>query len=138
VNETATSPDAVPGQLNPSNWSEAGTASQTQFISFAIGDDQYGVDIMAVREIKGWTDITHLPKQPEYVRGVLNLRGAIVPIVDLRCRPAQARRRRQWQRAGQEDAGDTCYRRECRRGLEGILAAEGSAVHGEAYGSQHC
>ena len=58
----------------------------TELISFAIGDDQYGVDIMAVREIKGWTDITHLPKQPEYVRGVLNLRGAIVPIVDLRCR----------------------------------------------------
>jgi purine-binding chemotaxis protein CheW len=64
-------------------------ASQTQFISFAIGDDQYGVDIMAVREIKGWADITHLPKQPEYVRGVLNLRGAIVPIVDLRCRFGQ-------------------------------------------------
>jgi purine-binding chemotaxis protein CheW len=35
-----------------------------QFISFAIGDDQYGVDIMAVREIKGWSGITHLPKQP--------------------------------------------------------------------------
>ena len=64
-------------------------ASHTQFISFAIGDDQYGVDIMAVREIKGWADITHLPKQPEYVRGVLNLRGAIVPIVDLRCRFGQ-------------------------------------------------
>jgi len=58
----------------------------TEFISFAIGDEQYGVDIMAVREIKGWSEITHLPKQPEYVRGVLNLRGAIVPIVDLRCR----------------------------------------------------
>ncbi|KQZ02303.1 hypothetical protein ASD45_00005 [Pseudolabrys sp. Root1462] len=58
-------------------------------MSFAIGDDQYGVDIMAVREIKGWADITHLPKQPEYVRGVLNLRGAIVPIVDLRCRFGQ-------------------------------------------------
>jgi purine-binding chemotaxis protein CheW len=63
--------------------------SQTQFISFALGDDQYGVDIMAVREIKGWADITHLPKQPEYVRGVLNLRGSIVPIMDLRCRFGQ-------------------------------------------------
>jgi purine-binding chemotaxis protein CheW len=63
----------------------------TQFISFAIGDDQYGVDIMAVREIKGWSEITHLPKQPEYVRGVLNLRGAIVPIIDLRCRFGQGR-----------------------------------------------
>ena len=61
----------------------------TQFISFAIGDDQYGVDIMAVREIKGWSQITHLPKQPDYVRGVLNLRGVIVPIIDLRCRFGQ-------------------------------------------------
>jgi len=71
----------------------AGTAQnaavQTQFISFGIGDDQYGVDIMAVREIKGWSNVTHLPKQPEYVRGVLNLRGVIVPIVDLRCRFGQ-------------------------------------------------
>jgi purine-binding chemotaxis protein CheW len=63
--------------------------ASTQLISFAIGDDQYGVDIMAVREIKGWTEITHLPKQPDYVRGVLNLRGVIVPIIDLRCRFGQ-------------------------------------------------
>jgi purine-binding chemotaxis protein CheW len=64
-------------------------AAPTQLISFAIGDDQYGVDIMAVREIKGWTEITHLPRQPDYVRGVLNLRGVIVPIIDLRCRFGQ-------------------------------------------------
>jgi purine-binding chemotaxis protein CheW len=64
----------------------ADLAGSVQFVSFAIGDDQYGVDIMAVREIKGWSEITHLPKQPDYVRGVLNLRGVIVPIVDLRCR----------------------------------------------------
>lgn len=64
----------------------AETGAQIQFISFALGDDQYGVDIMAVREIKGWSEITHLPKQPDYVRGVQNLRGSIVPIVDLRCR----------------------------------------------------
>jgi purine-binding chemotaxis protein CheW len=62
------------------------SSGRTEFISFAIGDDQYGVDIMAVREIKGWSDVTHLPKQPDYVRGVLNLRGSIVPIIDLRCR----------------------------------------------------
>jgi purine-binding chemotaxis protein CheW len=67
----------------------ANAGTSVQFISFAIGDDQYGVDIMAVREIKGWVDITHLPKQPEYVRGVLNLRGSIVPIMDLRCRFGQ-------------------------------------------------
>src|SRR5674476_1051974 len=89
MSQAAASPDATAGQLNSNDWNGSGARSgaiQTQFISFAIGDDQYGVDIMAVREIKGWSDITHLPKQPEYVRGVLNLRGAIVPIVDLRCR----------------------------------------------------
>jgi purine-binding chemotaxis protein CheW len=67
----------------------ADNADLTEFISFAIGDDQYGVDIMAVREIKGWTNVTHLPKQPDYVRGVLNLRGVMVPIIDLRCRFGQ-------------------------------------------------
>jgi purine-binding chemotaxis protein CheW len=61
-------------------------SQRTELISFAIGDEQYGVDIMAVREIKGWSDITHLPRQPDYVRGVLNLRGVMVPIIDLRSR----------------------------------------------------
>jgi purine-binding chemotaxis protein CheW len=93
MNQTPASPNIATGQLNLNEWSGAGgadsAAPQIEFISFAIGDDQYGVDIMAVREIKGWADITHLPKQPEYVRGVLNLRGAIVPIVDLRCRFGQ-------------------------------------------------
>jgi purine-binding chemotaxis protein CheW len=67
----------------------AGIAELSQFISFAIGDDQYGVDIMAVREIKGWSQITQLPRQPDYMRGVLNLRGIMVPIIDLRCRFGQ-------------------------------------------------
>src|SRR5271157_876008 len=75
------------GELHAGAAASAGKS--TEFISFAIGDDQYGVDIMAVREIKGWTAITHLPKQPDYVRGVLNLRGVIVPIIDLRCRFGQ-------------------------------------------------
>jgi purine-binding chemotaxis protein CheW len=65
------------------------TAQSTEFISFAIGDDQYGVDIMAVREIKEWSGITQLPNQPDYMRGVLNLRGVMVPIIDLRCRFGQ-------------------------------------------------
>ena len=84
------SPGAVGPQVSPNNLngprSAQNATAKTEFISFAIGDDQYGVDIMAVREIKGWSDVSHLPKQPEYVRGVLNLRGAIVPIIDLRCR----------------------------------------------------
>ena len=93
MNQIAASQNTFASQPNPGNWGTIDAANNTaasiQFISFAIGDDQYGVDIMAVREIKGWSDITHLPKQPEYVRGVLNLRGAIVPIVDLRCRFGQ-------------------------------------------------
>jgi purine-binding chemotaxis protein CheW len=64
-------------------------SDMSEFISFAIGDDQYGVDIMAVREIKEWSNVTPLPKQPDYMRGVLNLRGVIVPILDLRCRFGQ-------------------------------------------------
>jgi purine-binding chemotaxis protein CheW len=80
----APSPNAAVAARTPT-----GKALPTQVVSFAIGDDHYGVDIMSVREIKGWTEITFLPKQPEYVRGVLNLRGVIVPIIDLRCRFGQ-------------------------------------------------
>jgi purine-binding chemotaxis protein CheW len=61
-------------------------AEVIQFITFVIGAEQYGVAIIAVREIKGWSEITRLPEQPDYVRGVLNLRGVIIPIIDLRCR----------------------------------------------------
>ena len=57
-----------------------------QFISFRIGEEEFAIDIMAVREIKGWTETTVLPNQPDYLLGVLNLRGLIVPIFDLRCR----------------------------------------------------
>jgi len=93
MSQTAASASAADSQRNPSEWKTGDSARSatgpSQFISFAIGGDQYGVDIMAVREIKGWSEITHLPKQPDYVRGVLNLRGVIVPIIDLRCRFGQ-------------------------------------------------
>jgi purine-binding chemotaxis protein CheW len=81
---------AVAPPVAPQLADESGPAAQsTEFISFAIGDDQYGVDIMAVREIKEWSGITQLPNQPDYMRGVLNLRGVMVPIIDLRCRFGQ-------------------------------------------------
>lgn len=54
-----------------------------QFISFRVREEEFAIDIMAVREIKGWTETTTLPNQPEYLLGVLNLRGTIVPIFDL-------------------------------------------------------
>ncbi|MFS2316799.1 chemotaxis protein CheW [Maricaulis sp. D1M11] len=61
----------------------SGSDGSRQYVSFASGAEQYAVDIMSVREIKGWTEVTGLPNQPDYVRGVLNLRGAVLPIIDL-------------------------------------------------------
>ena len=55
-----------------------------QFLTFALGQEEYGVGILKIQEIKGFSTITPLPNAPAYVRGVLNLRGTIVPIVDLR------------------------------------------------------
>jgi purine-binding chemotaxis protein CheW len=57
-----------------------------QFVSFRVDDQEFAIDIISVREIKGWTETTTLPNQQEYLLGVLNLRGTIVPIYDLRCR----------------------------------------------------
>ncbi|MDR3449173.1 MAG: chemotaxis protein CheW [Alphaproteobacteria bacterium] len=57
-----------------------------QFLTFTVGSEEYGVDIMTVREIKGWTETTRLPNAPEFMRGVMNLRGLIIPIFDLRTR----------------------------------------------------
>ena len=57
-----------------------------QFITFTLGEEEYGIDIMVVREIKGWTNTTMIPNAPAHVRGVINLRGVIVPIFDLRAR----------------------------------------------------
>lgn len=63
------------------------TSSATrQFLTFTVGEEEYGVDIMTVREIKGWTEVTRLPNSPEFLRGVMNLRGTIVPIFDMRAR----------------------------------------------------
>lgn len=65
---------------------EVESGKLVQFVSFKVDDSEYGVDIMAVREIQGWVSVTTLPNTPDHVRGVLNLRGIIVPIFDLRCR----------------------------------------------------
>lgn len=57
-----------------------------QYLSFILADEDYGVDILRVQEIKGWERVTHIPNSADYVCGVLNLRGTIVPVVDLRRR----------------------------------------------------
>ncbi|MCK4743227.1 MAG: chemotaxis protein CheW [Sulfuriflexus sp.] len=57
-----------------------------QFLTFILGEEEYGVDILRVQEIKGWDSVTPIPNTPDYIKGVINLRGTIVPIVDLRQR----------------------------------------------------
>jgi purine-binding chemotaxis protein CheW len=61
-------------------------ADRRELISFRVGDQEYCVDIMAVREIRGWSPATTLPQSPSYMRGVINLRGAVLPIMDLAAR----------------------------------------------------
>jgi len=56
----------------------------TQYLTFELAGEDYGVDILRVQEIRGWDVVTRIPNAPPYVKGVLNLRGAIVPIFDLR------------------------------------------------------
>jgi len=55
-----------------------------EYLTFRLGEEDYGVDILRVEEIRGYEAVTRIPNQPIYVKGVLNLRGAIVPIFDLR------------------------------------------------------
>ncbi len=64
----------------------AGSDGILELISFAIGGQEYCIDIRQVREIRGWTPATPIPQTPEHVLGVINLRGAVMPVLDLRCR----------------------------------------------------
>ncbi|HLK19170.1 MAG TPA: chemotaxis protein CheW [Bryobacteraceae bacterium] len=57
-----------------------------QFLTFSLGTEEYGMDILRVQEIKGNSAITHIPNAPKHVKGVMNLRGTVVPVVDLRAK----------------------------------------------------
>jgi purine-binding chemotaxis protein CheW len=65
-------------------------AEDGQMLTFQLGAETYGVDILRVKEIRGWSPVTRIPQSPPHVLGVLNLRGAIVPIIDMRVRFALA------------------------------------------------
>ena len=58
--------------------------SEGQFLTFIMANEEYGVDILRVQEIRGWDNVTPIPNTPSYIKGVINLRGTIVPIIDLR------------------------------------------------------
>ena len=64
----------------------AAAGARRELIAFRIADQEFCVDIMQVREIRGWTPATPLPRTPSYMKGVINLRGAVLPIVDLGAR----------------------------------------------------
>jgi purine-binding chemotaxis protein CheW len=62
------------------------SADGTQYLTFALGEEEYGVAILNVQEIKGYAPVTPIPNTPAHVKGVMNLRGTIVPVIDLRLR----------------------------------------------------
>jgi purine-binding chemotaxis protein CheW len=62
----------------------AATFAAGKFLSFYLSKEEYGIAILKVREIIGMVDVTPLPRTPEFVRGVINLRGKIIPVIDLR------------------------------------------------------
>ena len=57
-----------------------------EYLTFSLGQEHYGVDILSVNEIRGWETPTLIPNSPNYIKGVINIRGSIIPIIDLRIR----------------------------------------------------
>jgi purine-binding chemotaxis protein CheW len=58
--------------------------TEGKFLTFALGNEEYGIEILRVREIIGLMDITTVPQTPDYMKGVINLRGKVIPVIDLR------------------------------------------------------
>jgi purine-binding chemotaxis protein CheW len=65
---------------------EPGNGGYRKFLTFLLGQEVYAVDILRVKEIRGWSPVTRIPQSAESLLGVLNLRGAVVPVIDLRLR----------------------------------------------------
>lgn len=59
-----------------------------EIVSFHLGGQEFCIDIMAIREIRGWAPVTLMPHTPPYVLGLINLRGAVIPVIDMAGRPA--------------------------------------------------
>jgi purine-binding chemotaxis protein CheW len=55
-----------------------------EFLAFTLGKEEYGIDILKVQELRGYETVTHIANSPEFIKGVVNLRGIIVPIIDMR------------------------------------------------------
>ena len=68
----------------------AGETVGQEFLIFTLGDEEYGIDILKVQEIRGYDQVTRIANTPTFIKGVTNLRGVIVPIIDLRVKFAQS------------------------------------------------
>jgi purine-binding chemotaxis protein CheW len=64
----------------------AGPVREGKYLTFALAREEYGLEILKVREIIGYIEVTAVPQTPSYVRGVINLRGQVIPVIDLRAR----------------------------------------------------
>jgi len=62
------------------------SAQEGKYLTFALGKEEYGLEILKVREIIGYMSITAVPRTPEFVKGIINLRGQVIPVIDLRLR----------------------------------------------------
>lgn len=78
---------------------EERTGNIGKYLTFALGDEEFGLEILKVREIIGLMDITQVPRMPDFVRGVINLRGKVIPTIDLR---------RKFNMEEREDTLETC------------------------------
>lgn len=72
--------------LNQSGSGQALMDREGKYLTFALANEEYGLEILKVREIIGYMDITAVPQMPEYVKGVINLRGQVIPVIDLRAK----------------------------------------------------
>jgi len=84
VNQSEQTVNAVEQSVNAIDQSDLDADNGDQYLTFIMADEEYGVDILCVQEIRGWESATPLPNAPAHIKGVINLRGTIVPIVDLR------------------------------------------------------
>lgn len=82
MEQTPTSKGTAVNQGSKGAQTNQGPAQE--FLTFVLGDEEYGVDILKVQEIRGYDTVTRIPDAPAFIKGVINLRGTIVPVVDLR------------------------------------------------------
>ena len=81
MHATSITPNASAAAASPAG---AGAAMALEYLAFTLGQEEYGIDIQKVQELRGYDTVTRIANAPEHIKGVVNLRGIIVPIIDMR------------------------------------------------------